>query len=774
MNKPQKLLGAPVARVEDPRFLRGEGAYTDDVAAEGLAWAFVLRSPEANGRIVELDVSEAAEAPGVLAVLTAEDAEADGLGALEPAGALPLEDGSPMRAPPRGVLAKGRVRHVGDPVAFVVAETLAAARDAAELILLDIEPEPAVTDLASIRDGTAPAFDPDWPDCRSFHFEKGDAAATEAAFAQAAHVTRLTLDVSRVQPTPLEPRSALGIFDAATGRYTLRTPTQAPWRQKATLAKQILKVPPESVRVVSPDMGGGFGNRSATTPEQALVLWASRRVGRPVKWRADRSESFTCDEQARHTLIDAALALDAEGRFLGLRSRALYGVGGYHSQMSTGPATNNIGVLAGVYRIPAMHAVVDGVMLNAPPAAAYRGAGRPENAYVVESLVDAAARETGRDPAELRRVNMIPPEAMPYRTALTYTYDSGDFAAVMDRALALADRDGFPARRAEAEARGLLRGFGFACTIESAGNPSRGEQARLKLREDGGVDFTVGTHSHGQGHETAFRQLLADALGLGMDQIGFTQGDTDALAQGGGTAGSRSSAVGGGAARLAAARLTEAAKAVAAEALEVAPGDVEFEAGRFAVAGTDRSVGWREVAARAAAQDALAALDVVEDYKVKASAFPNSCAAAEIEIEPETGLARLVAYTVVGDYGTVLNPMLLEGQVHGGVAQGAGQILMEEVRFDPETGQPISGSFMDYAMPRAADMPPFRVGTHSTETEANVVGAKGVGEAGCVAALPAVMNAARDALAPLGVHDLQMPLTSSRVWAAIQRAGETV
>ena len=568
MTKPQKLLGAAVARLEDPRFLTGAGAYTDDAAPEGLAWGVVLRSPEANGRIAELDVAEAREMPGVLAVLTADDAEADGLKTLDPAGALPLADGSPMRAPPRRVLARNRVRHVGDPVAFVVAETLAQAKDAAEAILLDIEPEPAVTDLESIRDGTAPPFDPGWPDARAFHFEKGDAAATEAAFAAAAHVARVSLSISRVQPTPLEPRASLGIFAAETGRYTLRTPTQAPWRQKGTLAK-LLGVAPEAIRVVSPDMGGGFGNRSGTMPEQALVLWAARRTGRPVKWRADRSEAFTCDEQARQTLVEAELALDAEGRFLGLRSRALYGVGAYHAQMSTGPATNNMGVLAGVYQIPAIHAVVEGVMLNAPPASAYRGAGRPENSYIVESLVDAAARETGRDPAALRRLNMIPPEAMPFRTALTYTYDSGNFDAVMDRALALADREGFPARRAASEARGLLRGFGFACSIESAGNPSRGEQARLKLREDGSVAFTVGTHSHGQGHETAFRQLLADALGMGMDAIDFRQGDTDALASGGGTAGSRSSAVGGGAARLAAATLVEKATAVAAEALEI-------------------------------------------------------------------------------------------------------------------------------------------------------------------------------------------------------------
>lgn len=768
MDKPNRYLGTSVARVEDGRFLSGAGHFTDDHAPPGTVWGVVVRSPVANGTIRRLDVGEAAGAPGVLAVLTGADALADGLGTLEPDKALPRPDGGPMRVPPRPVLARERVRYVGDPVAFVVAETLDAAKDAAELVDIDIDTLPSVTELEAVRDGTAPPIDPDWPDNLAFHFEKGDAGAVDDAFARARHVTRLSLRISRVQPTPLEPRAALGEWSGETGGYTLHTPSQAPWRIRKTLARDILHVPVDTLRVVSPDMGGGFGNRSTTTPEQALVLWAARRLDRPVKWRADRTETFQSDDQGRHSLVDAALALDAQGGFLGLKVRTLYGVGAYHSQMSVGPATNNIGVLAGVYRIPAIHVAVDGAMLNVNPAAAYRGAGRPESSYIVERLVDAAARETGRDPAVLRRANMIPAEAMPYKTALTYTYDSGNFPAVLDRALALADRDGFPERRAESEARARRRGFGIACSIESAGNPSRGEQARLTMRDDGTVELAIGTHSHGQGHETAFRQVLADALGLTLDAIDYVQGDTDRLARGGGTAGSRSSAVGGGVATLAAERLIDNARPLAADALEASALDVTFEAGLFRVAGTDRTLDWSALARFAAARDALSALDIAESYQVAKSAFPNSCAIAEVEVDPETGAVALVGYATVGDYGTVLNPMLLEGQIHGGVAQGAGQILMEEMRWDPRSGQLLSGSFMDYAMPRASDMPSFRFASLPTPTDANLIGAKGAGEAGCVASLPAVMNAVVDALAPLGVRHIDMPVTPQRIWAALQ------
>jgi carbon-monoxide dehydrogenase large subunit len=764
------LVGTPTPRVEDFRFLTGRGRYTDDEVPPGLVWGVVVRSVEAHARILSIDIEAARDMPGVLAILTAVDAEADALGTIDPIGELPLRDGSAMRVPPRRVLNGSTVRYVGDPVAFVVAETRDQAKDAAEAVWIEYESLPAVVDLEAVRDGTAPAIDPEWADNLAFHFAKGDGAATDAALAEAAHVTRLDLKISRVQPTPLEPRSAIGAYDAQTGRYELRTGSQAPWRLKTTLAGDVLKIPPAALRVISPDMGGGFGNRSATMPEHALVLWAAKRLGRPVAWRADRLESFQSDDQARHSLARAELGLDADGRFTAMRVHVVYGMGAYHSQMSTGPATNNIGVLAGVYRIPAMHVEVDGAFLNVNPASAYRGAGRPEACYILERTIDTAARELGLDPAELRRRNMIPPAALPYKTALTYIYDSGDFRTVLDRALVLADRDGFAERRKASEAEGRLRGFGLACSIESAGSPARGEQARLRLREDGGAELTIGTHSHGQGHETAFRQVLADDLGIAIGEIDYIQGDTDTLEEGGGTAGSRSAAVGGGVIRRAAVKLIEAARAIAADALEASEQDVEFEHGRFQVAGTDHAVTWAELAAHAADRRLLAKLQVADEYAVSAAAFPNGCAAAEVEIDRDTGSVSLVRYSVVGDYGTILNPMLLEGQVHGGVAQGAGQILLEELRWDEDTGQLVTGSFMDYGMPRAKHLPMIAFESAPTPTEANLMGAKGVGEAGCVSALPAVMNAVVDALAPLGVRTLDMPTTPERVWSAIRAA----
>jgi carbon-monoxide dehydrogenase large subunit len=770
LDKPAPFIGQSIARVEDPRFLTGRGSYTDDRTPDGMLHAVVLRSPEAHARILSLDTSAAAVMPGVHAILTAAEAKADGVGDFVPINTLPMADGSPMRVPPRPVLADNVLRYTGDPVALVVAETREQAKDAAEAIELDIEALPAVTSVRAIKEGTAPPFDADWPDHRAWHYENGDAAATDTAFAEAAHITRLSMEITRIQPAPMEPRVALGEYDAATGGYTLTAPCQSPWRLRDILAEKILHVEPKQLRVLSPDMGGGFGNRSAPQPEQALVLWAAKRLGRPVKWLADRTETFLADDQARETLIEAELALDAAGRFIGARARSLYGVGAYHGPASFGPATGNSGVMAGVYRIPAMHVAVEGLMMHVNPAAAYRGAGRPEYCYVIERLVDTAARETGRDPVALRKLNMIPPELIPYTTALGSTYDSGDFANVMAEALDLADWTGFEARRKESEAKGLLRGRGLACSIERAGLPAQGEHTRLKLRDDGTVSMAIGTHSHGQGHETAFRQVLGDALGMSFDAIGFEQGDTELLVGGGGTMGSRSAAVGGGVLRIAAGKLIEAAKQVASEVLEAAVADIEFDGQLFRVAGSDLTLDWQRLAREAAARNMLDALDIAQDYKVADAAWPNGCAVAEVEIDPETGRTALVRYAVMGDYGVVLNPMLLEGQLHGGISQGAGQILQEVLRWDPETGQPLSASFMDYSMPRAADLPMMTTATHPVPTGSNLMGIKGAGEAGCVSSMPAVMNAIVDALAPLGVRHLDMPASPERVWAAIAAA----
>lgn len=765
------LVGRSIPRVEDERFLSGKGRYTDDHAPDAVAWGVVVRSIEANARIVSIDVHAARAMPGVLAVLTASDAETEGLGTIDPLNSRPMANGDPMRVPARRVLNRDFVRYVGDPVAFVVADSLEAAKDAAEAVEVDYETMPAVVALEPILDGSAPAVRSEWPDNLAFRFERGDVAAAADGLAAAAHVTRLDLKLSRVQPTPLEPRVALGQFDPETERFTLYAPTQAPWRLKSTLAEQVFGINPDRMRVVSPDMGGGFGNRSVTLPEYALVLWAAKLTGRPVKWRADRSETFQSDDQARHSLARVELGLDRDGRFLSMRVRILYGLGAYHSQMSIGPATNNIGVLAGAYRIPSIHVTVDGAFLNANPAGAYRGAGRPEACYMLERTIDTAAREMGIDPAELRRLNMISPRDLPYKTALTFTYDSGDFPGLLNHALILAERDTFEERRAASKARGRLRGIGIAFSIESAGSPARPEHAKLMLREDGRVVLTIGTHNHGQGHETVFRQILSDALGLATDGIDYVQGDTDTLPDGGGTASSRSAAVGGGVAHAAALKLIAAARTIAAEALEAAEADVEFRAGRFAIVGSDHQIGWTDVAKYAASHDLLDRLDIADSYAVEAVSFPNTCAVAEVDVDPQTGQVTLERYTVAGDFGTVLNPMLLEGQIHGGVAQGAGQILMEEMRWDDRSGQLLTGSFMDYAMPRAGDVPRYDVLTASTPTESNMLQVKGAGEAGCVSSLAAVMNGIVDALAPLGVRSIDMPASPQRVWQAIQNAG---
>ncbi|HSR71943.1 MAG TPA: xanthine dehydrogenase family protein molybdopterin-binding subunit, partial [Kiloniellales bacterium] len=738
-------LGDSVVRIEDERFLTGRGSYTGDLRLDGEARAVVVRSDHAHARIRGLDIKAARAAPGVLAVLTGEDVAADGLGVPVCLRPVPDPDGSPMYEPPRPLLNRTHVRYVGDPIAFVVAETLAQAKDAAELITVDYDPLPAVTTLREVLADGAPAIRPERPDNRCFRFEAGDAQAVASGFAEADRVVSLELDITRVQPAPIEPRGALGHYDAEADRYTLYAGIQSPHRAKTVLAKTIFKIPPERIRVVSPDVGGAFGNRNSAYPELSLVLWASRRLGRPVRWISERGESFLCDDQGRDNLTRAELALDSEGNFLAMRVKTAVSLGAYVASNGPGPAVNNIGGLAGVYRTPAIHVTVEGYFTNTVTTSAYRGAGRPEATYVVERLIDKAARELGVDRIALRERNMIRPEDLPFKTGLVFTYDSGDFPKGMAKALSLADHQGFAARREEARRRGRLRGFGLANPIESAGSPNRDEFARIAYDAEGRVRLLVGTHSHGQGHETLYRQLLGDLLGTEFNSIEMVQGDTDVVADGGGTFGSRSMTLGGGAIKAAAAAVIERAKALAADHFEAAAADIEFADGVLSVVGTDRRIAITELARLAAERDEPLEGDAT--YKPDAATFPNGCHTCEVEIDPNTGEVEILRYVVVDDFGRVLNPLLVDGQVHGGVVQGIGQVMMEQIRWDPESGQLLTGSFMDYAMPRAADVPGFEVAMNPHPTPKNSLGVKGAGEAGCVGALGCVMNAVHDALA---------------------------
>jgi len=768
-------VGQSVRRVEDARLLLGLGRYSDDVILPRQAYAVLVRSPHAHARIRGVDAAAAGSAPGVLAVLTGADAAADGLDNLPTDANRKRRDGSPAFATPRPVLARERVRHVGDPVALVVAETRAEAVDAAALVAVDYEPRPAVAATAeATRPGAAVVWD-EAPDNVAFVWEAGQRDAVARAFAGAAHVTRLAFVVTRVAAAPLEPRAAVGEYDRRTGRYTLHTGMQGPHGTRAFLAG-ILRVPHSRVRVVSGEVGGSFGMRSGIYPELALVLWAARRLGRPVGWTSDRREGFVTDEHGRDNVSTAELALDAEGKFLALRVAIALNIGAYLTPRSAGPGTNNVGGVAGVYTTPAIHVQTTGVYTNMTPTGPYRGAGRPEATYAIERVIDIAARELGLDPVALRRRNLIPASAMPFKTGLVFTYDCGDFARGMEMALALADHAGFEQRRAAARRRGKLLGLGIANPVEVAGGPYTSvnpDTAQLRVNADGSVSLFAGSTSMGQGNETAFVQIVADRLGVPPERIQVFAGDTDALDAGRGNGGSGALTVGGSAVLRATDKVIERGRRIAAHLLEAAPADVVLADGRFTVAGTDRGVPLAAVARAAYQTRQLPAgmepgLSETAAFTPPAVTFPNGCQVCEVEIDEETGAVRVVRHSVVDDVGRMVNPMLVQGQIHGGVVQGLGQGLFELLAYDAETGQLLSGSFMDYAMPRADDVPSFEVGHHEVPTQVNPLGAKGVGEAGTVGALPALLNAVNDALAPLGVRHLDMPVTAERVWRAIR------
>jgi carbon-monoxide dehydrogenase large subunit len=679
-----------------------------------------------------------------------------------------------MVRPPFPLLASDAVRFVGDAVAFVVAETLVQAKDAAELVDVSYDALPAVAYLADASRTGAPAVWPQAPDNVAFDFDLGDRATVDSAFAQADHIATLDFTINRVSAAPMEPRAAVGLYDPNEERYTLYSGTQNPHTIRRLLATSLLKIPEIKLRVVSPDMGGAFGMRSSPYRELTLVLWAARVVGRPVKWVSERSEAFISDDQARDNLTRVELALRRDGTFLALRATTRAALGAYLALGAGGPPTMNVGGIAGVYKTPAIHVHVEGYFSHTPPTSAYRGAGRPEASYAIERVIELAARELGIDPYELRRRNTIPPSSMPFQTGLVFKYDSGEFERNLDMALRLSDASSFAARRQQSRSVGRLRGFGIANVIERAASIGE-ETAEIRFDPTGGVTLLMGTHSHGQGHETVFRQLLADMLALDFENVRFVQGDTDQVGHGFGTFGSRSSGLASAAIRLAADKIVAKCRKIVAHQFETSESDIEFADGRFTVAGTDKTRTLQEVVRIAYSAVQLpptieVGLHERAAYAPKAATFPNGCHTCELEIDPETGGIRILRYCVVDDVGTVMNPLLLEGQIHGGIVQGAGQVLMEDIAWDPSSGQALAGSFMDYAMPRAADFPSFEIDVNPVPTPSNPLGIKGAGEAGTIGALPCVMNAIIDALAPLGVRTIDMPATPERVWRAIKGA----
>ena len=758
-------MGQPLRRLEDLRLLTGGGRYTDDQRVMGETVALFVRSPHAHAEIAAIDAEAARAMPGVLAVLTVADLDAAGLGPLPCKAPARHRTGAPMLIPPRPALARGRARHVGDPVACVVAETQAQARDAAEAVLIDYRPLPASADLATALDGTAPVIWPEVPGNLALDWEAGDAAAVDRAMAAAARVVTLDLVNNRLAPSAMEPRGCLALHEPDADRYTLRTGGQGVHSMQTILAEDVLRIPKERLRVVQEDVGGGFGMKIWVYPEYAACLLAARLVGRPVRWQAERIESFLSDTHGRDHRTRIELAFDATARLLGLRVAITANLGAYVSQFGPFiPTDAGLRMYTGCYAIPAAHVAVRCAFTNTVPVDAYRGAGRPEAAYAIERAIDAAARELGLAPAELRRRNFVPPDAMPYRTALGAVLDSGEFTRLMELALARADAAGLAERRGAAHARDKLLGLGLAYYVEQCSGGGD-ESAAVELGPDGGVRLLIGTQSNGQGHATAYAQLLADALGVAPERVTTVQGDTDLIATGRGTGGSRSVPVGGAAVVKAAEVLVERARERAADLLEAAAADLAYAEGWFRVVGTDRRLALVEVAARSG--ETLAGQG---SFQPSIHTYPNGAHVCELEIDRATGAPRIVRYTVVDDFGRVLNPVLVAGQVHGGLAQGVGQALLEEAVYDAASGQLLAASFMDYAMPRAGLLPAIDFTTVEVPCRTNPLGMKGAGEAGAIGAPPAVVNAALDALAELGVTRLDMPLTAEKLWRLIRHA----
>jgi carbon-monoxide dehydrogenase large subunit len=764
-------VGQPVPRSEDPVLLRGEGHYSDDINLPGQAYCVMVRSQQAHGVIRRIDTAAARAMQGVLAVYTAEDLAKAGIGSLPPRQVMNNRDGTPMLSPVRHVLAADKVRHVGEAVAAVIAETVATAKDAAEAVVIDIDPLPAVSEPdQAAAPGTTQIYD-DVPGNVGLDFHYGDSEAVAAAFAKAAHVTQLDLRANRIVVNAMEPRSANAQYDAERGHWTLYIGCQGVFGFRNYIA-QVLGVGRDKVRVLTDRVGGSFGMKQPTYPEHYCIMLAARELGRPVKWTDERSGSFVSDTHGRDAQMTAELALDRDGNFLAVRLNGYGNLGATYG--APGPATRNaVRNTLGVYRTPMIEVSTKCVFTNTTPVGAYRGAGRPEANYYMERLVETAAAEMGIDRVALRRRNHIPPAAMPYKAPNGTTYDSGDFTNLLNKAVALADWDGFPARQAESRARGRLRGRGISDYLELTGPPGR-EMGGIRFEPNGDVTIITGTMDYGQGHASPFAQVLAMRLGIPFGRIRLLQGDSDELIAGGGTGGSKSMIVSGNAIVKASDKVIEAGKQIAAHLLEAAAADIEFRAGRFVIAGTDRSIGIMELVARLRAGLELPpelprSLNVADAYDGPPSAFPNGCHIAEVEVDPETGMVEVVKYTFVNDFGVVINPLLVDGQAHGGIVQGIGQALRERTVYD-ENGQLLTGSYMDYAMPRADDAPLFVHDFHSVPATTNPLGAKGCGEAGCAGALPSVMNALVDALSEYGIRHIDMPATPERVWRAIRNA----
>lgn len=782
MAKVNSSIGARVERIEDKRFITGNGRYTDDIRLPGQTHAWFVRSPHAHARITSVDGTDSLAMEGVVAVFSGADLAADGLGGLICGWMVKSKDDSPMKVGAHPALAVDRVRYVGDAVAVVIAESREQARLGAEAVNVSYEELPAVVEAAHSLDKNAPQVHDDVPNNHCFAWELGNKAETDAAFAAAAHVTQIDLVNNRLIPNAVEPRAALGDYNPGSGDYTLYTTSQNPHVERLVLSAFVGIAPENKLRVVSPDVGGGFGSKIFVYAEETVCLWAAGKLKRPVKWTAERSESFLSDAHGRDHITHAEMALDGEGKFLALRAHTVANFGAYLSTFASSVPTYLYGtLLSGQYDIPAIHVEVDGVYTHTTPVDAYRGAGRPEATFVVERLVERAARETGLDPAQLRRINFI--TSFPHQTPVILNYDAGDYRACLERAVEMIDYDSFAERLQESKSRGKRRGVGFSTYIEACGlAPSAAagslgagvglwESAEVRVNPTGNVEVLTGSHSHGQGHETTFAQLASGRLGIPIDQISIIHGDTASVQFGMGTYGSRSAAVGMSAISRALDKVIEKATRIAAHLMESTPEDVNLEDGVFSVLGTNKSMPWGEVALAAYTAHHFPSDQIEPGLKETVFhdppnfTFPAGCHICELEIDPETGSVTILDYVAVDDFGTIINPMIVEGQVHGGVVQGIGQALLEQGVYDPETGQLLTGSYMDYCMPRAADAPNLRLDFTKTECPSNPLGVKGCGEAGAIAAPAAVINALTNAL---GHEDIAMPATPARVWRALQ------
>ena len=776
-------IGAAARRKEDRRFITGTGHYTDDINRPGQAFAYFVRSPHAHAAIKSIDSKTAAAMPGVLAVLTGAQLAGDKIGDLICGWMIHSKDGSPMKMAAHPVLANGKACHVGDAVAVVIGETLAQARDAAEKVKVDYAVLPAVADPAAAQKQSAPLIHDVAPKNTIYQWSLGDAKATDAAFKSAKHVTTLDIVNNRLVPNAIEPRAAIGEYDGGTGTFTLWNTTQNPHVARLVIAAFVGMAPEHKLRVIAPDVGGGFGSKIFIYPEEVVALWASKRVGRPVKWVADRSEAFLADAHGRDHVTHAEMAFDGDGKILALRAKTIANLGAYMSTFSSSvPTYLYATLLSGQYEIPHIYCEVDAVYTNTVPVDAYRGAGRPEATFVVERLVEVGARELGQDPADLRRKNFV--SKFPHQTPVIMMYDAGDYNAALDKAMELHDVKGFAARRRASERDGKLRGLGYSAYIEACGiAPSAAvgslgagvglwESAEVRVNPIGTVEVLTGSHSHGQGHETTFAQLVSDRLGIPIDSVSIVHGDTDKVQFGMGTYGSRSGAVGMSAIFKAVDKVIAKGKKVASYVLEASEGDIEFKDGRFSVAGTDKGLGFGEVALQAyiahkfSGQDLEPGLKEGAFYDPTNFTFPAGVHICEVEVDPQTGITTIKKWTAVDDFGELINPMIVEGQVHGGIGQGIGQALLEGAVYDKD-GQLLTASYMDYCMPRADDLPSFTVGMTKTACPSNPLGIKGCGEAGAIAAPPAVMNAITDAV---GIEDIAMPANPQVVWNAVRRA----